>query len=303
MRTQFPKITERRACGLLGIARSSCRYQAKKQLVNEEIEAELRMLASERPRFGYRRLHVLLRNARERNKQPSNFNAKRIHRLYKKAGLCLRRVVRKRLRRDAQPLIRLSGPNQEWALDFVHDSAGNGQKLRFLGVVDQFTRECLALVVDTALPSARVIRELAGVVARRGAPKRLRMDNGSELTSRRFLAWCVGNKIEMVHIQPGKPVQNAYSESFNGRIREEFLNVNWFPHLWDARARAAIWRQDYNYERPHSSLDYRTPAAFGMLWGVAPDGAGSAPSPGLTAYGDSATPAPSGARAIGNGVS
>lgn len=303
MRTQFPKITERRACGLLGIARSSCRYQAKKQLVNEEIEAELRMLASERPRFGYRRLHVLLRNARERNKQPSNFNAKRIHRLYKKAGLCLRRVVRKRLRRDAQPLIRLSGPNQEWALDFVHDSAGNGQKLRFLGVVDQFTRECLALVVDTALPSARVIRELTGVVARRGAPKRLRMDNGSELTSRRFLAWCVENKIEMVHIQPGKPVQNAYSESFNGRIREEFLNVNWFPHLWDARARAAIWRQDYNYERPHSSLDYRTPAAFGMLWGVAPDGAGSAPSPGLTAYGDSATPAPSGARAIGNGVS
>lgn len=303
MRAQFPKITERRACGLLGVARSSCRYKAKKQLLNEELEAELKTLALEKPRFGYRRLHVLLRSARERNERPSEFNAKRIHRLYKKAGLCLRRVVRKRLRREARALVPLSGPNQEWALDFVHDSAANGQKLRFLGVVDQFTRECLALVVDTALPSARVIRELAGVVARRGAPKRLRMDNGSELTSRQFLAWCTENKIEMVHIQPGKPVQNAYSESFNGRLREEFLNVNWFLHLWDARVRAASWRHDYNYERPHSSLDYRTPAAFGVLWGVAPDGAGSAASPGLPACGDSAPPAPSGALATSDRVS
>lgn len=194
-------------------------------------------------------------------------------------------------------MVLLTGPNQEWALDFVHDTAANGQKLRFFGVVDQFTRECLTLVADTSMPSARVVRELAKVVAWRGAPKRLRMDNGSELTSRQYLAWCVEHKIEMVHIQPGKPVQNAFSESFNGKLRDEFLNLSWFAHLWDARSRAVGWRQEYNYRRPHSSLDYRTPAVFAALWGVAPDGACSVPSPGLSARpsasGDSSPPAPS----------
>lgn len=284
MRGRFEQLSERRACELMGMARASHRYKKKGQALNDQLQEQLRELAFENPRYGYRRLQVLLRNRRQQTKeQRSEFNAKRIHRLYKKAGLSLRRVRRKRVKRAAVPLVQLAGPNQEWAMDFVHDYAANGQKLRLLAVVDEFTRECLTLVVDTSLPSLRVIRELEAVVQRRGAPRRLRMDNGSEMTSRQFLAWCTEKKIEMVHIQPGKPVQNAHSESFNGRMRDEFLNVNWFQHLWDARDKTASWLHKYNHERPHSSLAYRTPAEFAALWFSGPESVASASSPGLTA--------------------
>jgi putative transposase len=220
---QFPKIREGRACELLGIALSSWRYKTQQQLVNEDLEAELRVLAVEKPRLGYRRLHVLFRSAREGSERSSEFNAKRIHRLNQKAGLCLRRKVRKHLSREGNALVPLSGPNLKSALDFIHKSAANGQKLHLLGMVGRFTRKCLTLVVGTALPGARLIRELAGVVAHRREPKRLRMDNGSKVSSRRSLAWCRENKNEMVHIQPGKPIQNEHDESSNGCLREEFL--------------------------------------------------------------------------------
>lgn len=160
----------------------------------------------EQPRYGYRRLAVLIKR-----ESAEPVNEKRVHLLYREAGLALRRIKRKRMQRSAVPLVKLSGTNQEWAMDFVQDWAANGQVLRFLAVVDQYTRKCVRLVADTSIPSARVIRELKWAMAEHGKPARLRMDKGSEFTSRTFLAWCVEEKIEMVHIRPGKPVEKAYA--------------------------------------------------------------------------------------------
>jgi len=260
LRERFTEMSERRACELIGIRRSSYRYQSRKRASDEELSGKLKELAKERPRFGYRRLAVLMQRESD---QP--INIKRVRRLYTAAGLKLRPVRRKKLRREAIPLIRLSKANQEWAMDFVHDAAGNGQQLRFFTLVDQYTRECLALAVDTSMPSQRVIRELSAVIERRGKPQRIRMGNGSEFTSRSFMAWCIEQKIEMVHIRPGKPIKNGHCESFNGRLREEFLNVNQFVNLWEARRMAQAWMLDYNEQRPHSSLDYRTPKEFAAV--------------------------------------
>lgn len=164
--------------------------------------------------------------------------------------------------RVGQPAYRATEPNQQWSLDFVHDRLANGRTIRVLTVVDTFTRECLALEVDACLPSRRVTRTLDRVISERGRPERIRMDNGSELTSRHFLCWGIDHRIELNHIEPGKPVQNAFIESFNGRLRDECLNTSWFRNLWEARRRIAAWRSEYNHERPHSSLDYRTPCEF-----------------------------------------
>ena len=231
-------------------------------------------LALEYPRFGYRRLGVLLR------REGQVLNEKKIHRVYQAAGLALRKLKRKRIHRQPVPLIRLTEPNQEWAMDFVHDAAANGQTLRFFAVVDQYSRSCVRLAVDTSMPAKRVIQELETAIGEYGKPSRIRMDNGSEFTSRRFLAWCTEQKIEMVHIRPGKPVENAHSESFNGRLREEFLNVTQFQHLWDAQAKARQWFRYYNEERPHSSLDYRTPQEFATAYSAlrAPQAVANSPS-------------------------
>jgi putative transposase len=232
----------------------------KRDAKNERLTARLKELALDQPRYGYRRLAVLLKR-----ENPEKLNVKRIRRLYCGAGLALRKMKRKRIKREAVPLFRLKKRNEEWSMDFVHDGASNGQALRFFAVVDQYTRECVKLAVDTSIPSARVIRELEEAIAERGKPQRIRMDNGSEFTSRKFLAWCIENKIEMVHIRPGKPVENAHSESFNGRMREEFLNTTQFPHLIEARKCAQVWLRHYNEQRPHSSLEYRTPSEFAAL--------------------------------------
>lgn len=250
LRERFTNLSERRACELVGIQRSSYRYQAKRSVANEALQELLRELSSEQPRYGYRRLGILLRR-----EQTEAIHEKRIRRLYREAGWALRKWRRKKCKREAVPQVRLQKENQEWAMDFVEDSAANGQKLRFLAVIDQFTRECLCLAVDTSMPSARVIRELETVFAVCGQLQRLRMDNGSEFTSRLFLSWCATEQIEMVPIRPGKPVENAHSESFNGRLRGEFLNMTVFRNLWDARGKAAIWRKHHNQYRPHSSLD------------------------------------------------
>ena len=148
------------------------------------------------------------------------------------------------------------------ALDFVHDAVDCGRAICVLSVVDAYTRECLALEVDTSFASRRVTRVLDAIVAKRGQPQAIRCDNGPELTSRHFLAWCVERQIELVHIQPGKPTQNAHVESFHGRLREECLTVSWFQNLFDARRKIAAWQKEYNEERPHSSLGYRTPKEF-----------------------------------------
>jgi len=247
-------FSERRACGLMEMAVSSYRYRTRRS--DEGLRARLVELAREKPRWGYRRLHVLLRWSGE------EVNHKRVQRVYREAGLSLRRKKRKHCVRAGQPLRACSAANQEWALDFVHDAVESGRAIRVLSVVDACTRECLALEVDTSFASRRVTRVLEQIVAERGTPLSIRCDNGPELTSRHFLAWCIEKKIELVHIQPGKPMQNGRVESFHGRLREECLNVNWFGNLFEARWKIAAWRREYNEERPHSSLGYRTPAEF-----------------------------------------
>ena len=252
-------VSERRVCGLVGMAASSYRYATKRS--DEELRRRLVELAREKPRFGYRRLQVLLERNGER------VNHKRVHRVYREAGLALRRKKRKHCAREGKPLVERVSANEEWGLDFVHDAVECGRAIRVLSVVDACTRECLALEVDTSFASRRVTRVLEGIIADRGAPQAIRCDNGPELTSRHFLAWCVERKIELVHIQPGKPTQNAHVESFNGRLREECLNVSWFQNLFDAKRKIAAWRKEYNQERPHSSLGYRTPWEYAREMG------------------------------------
>jgi putative transposase len=249
-------FSERRACHLLMMAVSSYHYRIRRS--DEELRMRLLELAREKPRFGYRRLHVLLQRRGE------IVNHKRVHRVYREAGLSIRRKKRRHCVRIGQPLRSCTAANQEWALDFVHDAVACGRAIRVLSVVDAYTRECVALEVDTSFASRRVTRVLEQIVAERGQPARIRCDNGPELTSRHFLAWCVEKQIELLHIQPGKPTQNARVESFHGRMREECLNVSWFENLFDARRKISEWRKDYNEQRPHSSLGYLTPKEFAI---------------------------------------
>ena len=249
-------LSQRHACRLLEVDRSTYRYEPRPDR-NAQLRVALKEAARQRPRFGYRRLWVLLTE-----RQGFRASLGRVHRLYREEGLAVRRQKRKRLKGSVpiNPLI--SQPNQEWALDFVTDAISNGRALRALTMVDSYTRECPAIEVDTGISSRQVTRTLERVIAERGLPGSLRCDNGPELTSRHFLAWCAQKKIELVHIQPGKPMQNGHVESFNGRLRDECLNASWFVNLADARAKIENWRQQYNADRPHSSLDYRTPEEF-----------------------------------------
>jgi putative transposase len=246
--------SERRVCGLIGIAVASYHYRTTRS--DEPLRTQLVDLGREKPRFGYRRLHVLLGRTGEK------VNHKRVHRVYREAGLMIRRKKRKHCVREGRPLLARTSANQEWALDFVHDAVECGRTIRVLSVVDAFTRECLALEVDTSFASRRVTRVLDAIIAERGMARAIRVDNGPEFTSRHFLAWCVERQIELIHIQPGKPTQNGRIESFHGRLREECLRVSWFQNLFDARRKIAAWRIDYNEQRPHSSLGYKTPKEF-----------------------------------------
>jgi putative transposase len=250
---QFP-MTERRASKLVGLDRSSYRYEPGPDR-NRKLREELVSLARQKPRYGYRRLHALLA------RRGFAASAQRVYRLYRAEGLMVRRLKRKRLCRVATAS-HLMRSNQEWALDFVSDALATGRGIRALTVVDAFTRENLSLEVDTSLSSQRVTRALEAVIERRGMPEEIRCDNGPELTSRHFLSWCEERKIQLIHIQPGRPMQNGHIESFNGRLRDECLNANWFRNLADARRKIGAWREEYNGERPHSSLGYRTPNEF-----------------------------------------
>ena len=247
-------FSERRACRLVGLAVSTYRYQQRRN--DTSLREQLMALAREKPRYGYRRLHVLLLRA------GTMANHKRVWRVYHEAGLSVKRRKRKRLVRVGQPLALLSAPNQEWALDFASDRLATGRSLRVLSVIDAFTRECIALEVDTSFASRRVTRVLEAALAQRTGPQRIRCDNGPELTSRHFLAWCIERQIDLRHIQPGRPMQNGHVESFHGKLRDECLNTSWFRNLFDARRRIAAWKREYNERRPHSSLHYQTPAEF-----------------------------------------
>lgn len=240
--------------------RASYRYEPRPDR-NAELRDELVNLARQKPRYGYRRLHAVL----ERRGQA--VNVKRVYRLYVEQGLAVRRRRRKRLVREQQIEPRLIRANQEWAMDFIVDGLANGRMIRILSVVDAFTRECLVLEADTSLGSGRVARELDRLIEQRGLPESVRSDNGPEFTSRRMLGWAEEHKINLIHIQPGRPMQNGHVESFHGRLRDECLNANWFRTLNDVRRTLDSWRQEYNCERPHSSLAYRTPAEFSRALG------------------------------------
>jgi putative transposase len=251
--------SERTACKLLGVERSSYRYEPRPD-GNAELREEMMKLARQKPRYGYRRLHALLERRGANHGDP--LNVKRVYRLYLEEGLSVRRKKRKRLVWDRAVEPRLTGPNQEWAMDFVTDGLATGRMVRILTVVDAYTRECLALEADFSLGSGRVTRVLERAIAERGRPEQVRSDNGPEFTSRRILGWAEDWKVGLVHIQPGKPMQNGHVESFNGRLRDECLNTSWFRTLNDVRETLANWRREYNEKPPHSSLDYRTPEQF-----------------------------------------
>jgi putative transposase len=252
-------LSERTACKLLGVERSSYRYEPRPDR-NAELRSEMVKLARQKPRYGYRRLHALLERGGIGNSQP--LNVKRVYRLYLEEGLSVRRKKRKRLVRERAADPRLTGPNQEWAMDFVTDGLATGRMVRILTVVDAYTRECLALEADFSLGSGRVTRVLERAISERGRPEQVRSDNGPEFTSRRMIGWAQDWKVGLVNIEPGKPMQNGHVESFNGRLRDECLNTSWFRTLNDVRCTLAAWREEYNHERPHSSLDYRTPNEF-----------------------------------------
>ncbi|WP_407696283.1 IS3 family transposase [Sphingobium sufflavum] len=249
-------VSERRACRVIAADRTSVRYRSRRA-GDDELRDKLRVLAQERRRFGYRRLHILLR----RDGVP--INRKKTQRLYREEGLTVRRRKgRKRAVGARMPPPVLALPNQRWSLDFVHDQLVTGRRFRVLNIVDDVTRECLRAVPDTSISGKRVVRELKELIAQRGKPGMIVSDNGTELTSNAVLAWCGEAKIEWHYTMPGKPTQNAFVESFNGRMRDELLNETLFMSMGHAREKIAAWADDYNTERPHSSLGYATPAAF-----------------------------------------
>ena len=253
-RQQFG-VSERRACELLLVNRSSHRYRLRADR-GAGLRTALLASAQEYPRFGYRRLQVVLAS------QGWPANHKRVWRVYRECGLSVRRHRRRHVRRPAAARPDLTGRNQEWAMDFVHDALEDGRRLRALNVIDCYTRECLAIEVRPSL-SGRVVTEvLDRLIAERGQPERLRSDNGPEFTSRHYLAWCERQRIGTRYIQPGRPQQNGHVESFNGLFRDECLNANLFRSMLEARAVTGIWRRFYNEQRPHSALGYRSPAAF-----------------------------------------
>ncbi len=249
-------LSERRACRISGADRKMVRYQAKRA-PDTVLRGRLRDLANERRRFGYRRLFVLLR----REGEPSGIN--RIYRLYREEGLAGRkRKARRKAVGTRAPILVEARPNARWSLDFVHDQFASGQRFRVLNLVDDVTRECLAAIPDTSISGRRVARELTAFIERRGKPGMIVSDNGTELTSNAILRWCSEHRIEWHYIAPGKPMQNGFVESFNGRMRDELLNETMFHNLTHARVVIPAWAADYNTERPHSALNYQTPADY-----------------------------------------
>jgi len=264
-------VSQRRACQAIGADRSSVRYRCRRP-DDVAIRIRLRELAALRRRFGYRRLHILLR------REGLTPNHKKLRRIYAEERLQVRRRGgRKRALGTRAPLTLPLGPNQRWSMDFLHDQLSDGRRFRILAIVDDFTRECLALVADTSLSGQRVGRVLDAIIAERGRPAACVSDNGTELTSMAILRWSQDSGIEWHYIAPGKPQQNAFIESFNGRLRDELLNETLFSSLAHARAVLAEWRLDYNTIRPHSSLGNLPPAHYAKLSAPASQRDGSLP--------------------------
>lgn len=257
------KCSERRACGQMEIVRAMVRYRPRANRFtasNEKLRIRLRELAEERRRWGYRRLHILLK------REGWRVNSKRVYRIYVEEKLVVRRRRRRR-RVCAQARALLSPPsrpNETWTMDFLHDALASGRKFRTLSIEDAYTREMPIIEVDTSLPALRVVRVLERLRLERGLPERIVIDHGTEFTSKALDQWAYENKVTLHFITPGRPMENGYIESFHGKFREECLNEHWFLTLDDARETIENWRLDYNQVRPHSSLGYLTPEEFRM---------------------------------------
>ena len=250
-------LSERRACKLVGIHRSTDRYQSQKP-DETELAEKIKSIAYKKKRYGYRRIHMILK------RKKVFVNHKKVFRIYKACGLkVLKRGGRKRALGIRGAAFRATSPNQNWSLDFVHDTLSDGRKIRLLTIIDEFTRECLQITVDTSLNGKRVSNELAKLIEQRRKPEMIKRDNGTEFTSNVILRWCADHGINWHYIQPGKPYQNGNIESFNGKLRDECLNEHWFLGLREAQQIVEKWREEYNSSRPHSALQGRTPLRGG----------------------------------------
>jgi putative transposase len=271
-------MSERRACKAIGCCRMTMRYRTTRT-DDIGLRQRIKAIAHERRRFGYRRLHVLLR------REGYVINHKRLFRLYREEKLAVRRRGgRKRAIGTRAPMLIPAAPNESWSLDFVSDQLTDCRRFRILTIVDDCIRESLALVADTSLSGVRVARELDRLMIERGKPKMIVSDNGSELTSNAILTWADRTRVEWHYIAPGKPMQNGFIESFNGRLRDELLNETLFTSLAQARVALECWRADNNDARPHSRLGWKTPAEFAFTFNPRRDltlryAKGSAPAP------------------------
>ena len=256
------QVSQRRACDVLQVDRSSVRYLSRRG-DDAELRDAIKRVSRERRRFGCRRVHVMI--ARE----GFVVNHKKVRRIYVEEKLQVpRRVGRKRALGTRKPMVLPDGPNQRWSLDFVSDALTDGRRFRILAVVDDFSRENLVLVADTSLSGHRVARELDKVIAERGMPKTIVSDNGTEFTSMAILKWVQNTGIDWHYIAPGKPQQNGFIESFNGKLRDELLNRELFLGLDEARYVLDEWRNDYNHRRLHSGIGWQTPAAYAAKMNV-----------------------------------
>jgi putative transposase len=251
-------VSERRACKTLGFHRSVMRYEGTRGSSDAPVRARIEEIARVRIRYGYRRIHTLMR------REGWQINHKRVHRIYREAGLNLRTKRPKRRRMAAhrleRPLVQM--PNELWCMDFMTDALFDGRRFRVLTVIDQCTRECLAIYAAQSIKAAKVIETMDKLIIQRGIPARIQTDNGSEFASKALDRWAYDNSVTLDFSRPGKPTDNPFIESFNGSFRDECLNVHWFLSLEDAWEKIGLWRWDYNNERPHSALGNQPPRAY-----------------------------------------
>lgn len=249
------RISERRACRLAGFSRSAA-WRPLAGRNDQALRARLKELAERYPRYGYPTLHDLLRA------EGLVRNPKRTYRIYREEGLQVRRKRRKKLTRPRVPLVLPTAVNERWSVDFVSDQLANGRRIRVFNVVDDFSRECVAQIVDFSISGLRLTREFDRLAETRPLPKTIVCDNGPELTCKAMFLWARARAVKLHFIQPGKPTQNAFVESFNGKFREYCLDLHWFASLDDARSTIEAWRAHYNHVRPHRSLGRKPPALF-----------------------------------------
>lgn len=246
-------MSQRRACSLVSLSRKAAGYQPRTG-ADRPLQDRLKALGEQYPRYGYLMLHALLKA------EGLVINRKRTYRVYSALGMQVRTKRRKKLIRPRIPMAVPTQPNEQWSLDFVHDQLADGRRIRVLNIVDNCSRVCIGQLVDTSISGARLVRYLDELATWREMPKAIVLDNGPELTSKAMFFWSQRTGIKLNFIQPGKPTQNAFVESFNGKFRDSCLNLHWFRSLQEARRIVAAWRRHYNHERPHSSLGYQTPA-------------------------------------------